>query len=90
MLLATLLLAFLEAVHFPGATQNLPKEVLDASIHGAETKVVFHVVDDEGKPVKDASIGASFYMHGKKRYGRKGLADKLRQTDTVAEIRMKT
>ncbi len=71
----TLLFASLGAVQFPGATQNLPKEVLDASIHGADTKVIFHVVDDEGRPVKDASVGAAFYMNGKKGYGRKGLTD---------------
>ncbi len=60
---------------FRGGLQHTPPEVRHAMRYGAETKVVFHVSDDEGKPVKDASVGAAFYMHGKKGYGRKGLTD---------------
>ncbi len=60
---------------FRGGLQHTPLEVRHALRHGAETKVVFHVVDDEGRPVKDASVGAAFYMRGKKGYGRKGLTD---------------
>ncbi len=74
--LATIVfLAAMEGTRFPGCIQYLPKEVLEARSQGAETKVVFHVVDDEGRPVKDASVGAVFYMNGKKGYGRKGLTD---------------
>ncbi len=74
--LATIVfLAAMEGIRFPGSIQYLPKEVLEARSHGAETKVVFHVVDDEGRAVKDASVGAAFYMNGKKGYVVKGLTD---------------
>ncbi len=74
--LATIVfLAAMEGIRFPGCIQYLPKEVLEARSHGAETKVVFHVVDDEGHAVKNASVGVGFSMNGRKSSEMKGMTD---------------
>ncbi len=37
-----------------------------AGVFGAKAKVVFYVVDDAGKPVEGARVGAGFYMNKRK------------------------
>lgn len=39
------------------------REVLRARAYGAKTKVIFKVIDDMGRPVKNAAVGAGFYMN---------------------------
>ncbi len=74
-LLSVCLFAVMTAVRFPGATQYLPSEVRRARVYGADTKVVFHVVDDEGHAVKNASVGVGFSMNGRKSSEIKGMTD---------------
>ncbi len=40
-----------------------PQAVKNALYNGADTKVVFRIVDDEGKPVKDACVNVGFDLH---------------------------
>ncbi len=67
---------------FPTAGDSL--DVKFARAFGAKAKAVFRVVDDDGKPVEGAHVGAGFYMN--KKVGENPTASAITDKKGVCEI----
>ena len=72
-----MLLILLGILNTTFAAFQLPTpEYKHARRYGAKTKIVFYVVDEEGKPVEGADVGTSFYMKMHKLNNVDGKTDK--------------
>jgi hypothetical protein len=72
-----MLLILLGILNTTFAAFQLPTpEYKHARRYGAKAKVIFNIVDEEGKPVEGADVSANFYMQMHKKNRVKGKTDK--------------